>query len=81
MVLDSMTADHGGGGKRRVRVPIPDPHVGTRWVEKEVADEEVQVTEGKITCAKCGSDAVLMQGDYLFGVGFDCSECSRKDDK
>ena len=31
-MLDSLTIDH-GTGKGVTRVPVPDPRVGTRWVE------------------------------------------------
>ena len=31
--------------------------------------------QGNVTCSKCGGDAVLMKGDYIFGIGLDCPNC------
>lgn len=35
------------------------------------------VTEGALKCGKCGGEVVLMEGDYIFGVGFDCPRCKK----
>ena len=35
--------------------------------------------KGKVTCAKCGGDVVLMKGDYIFGIGLDCPNCLAKE--
>ena len=51
-MLDSMTIDH-GMGKGITRVPIPDPRVGTRWVECGWCRQEATGEIARKGCALC----------------------------
>ena len=54
-VLDSITRDHGTGGKGITRVPVADPRVGTRWVECGFCRQEATgqiARKGSALCAE-----------------------------
>ena len=51
-MLDSMTIDH-GMGKGVTRVPVPDPRVGTRWVECGWCRQEHDGTVARKGCVLC----------------------------